>query len=201
MIATRNIGVGEADANKARGLADVEVIKARGMTEADVNKAKGLADADVIRARGMTEAEVIKAQGLSEAEAMRRKAEAWEQYTQAAILQFLIQNLPALADAIAQPLAKTEKIVVINSGSEGAGTGATKVTQDVANLLSQMPEVVNALTGIDLVEALKSLPGLKKAAPVAAQPEAEAPAPAPRKRAAKPKSEPTPEEESGITQD
>ena len=138
-MATRNIGMGEADANKARGLADVDVVKARGMTDAEVLKAKGLADADVIRARGLTEAEVIKAQGLSEAEAMRRKAEAWEQYTQAAILQSLIQNLPALADAISQPLAKTEKIVVINNGGESGGTGATRETQDVMQLLSQIP--------------------------------------------------------------
>ncbi|MBN2147576.1 MAG: flotillin family protein [Anaerolineales bacterium] len=150
-IATRNIGIGEADANKARGLADVDVVKARGITEAEVNKAKG-----------MTEAEVIKAQGLSEAEAMRRKAEAWEQYTQAAILQFLIQNLPALAGAIAEPMSKTEKIVVINSGGEGSGTGVSKVTQDVTNLLAQMPEIVNSLTGVDLLQAIKSLPGLKQ---------------------------------------
>ena len=172
-MATRNIGQGEADANKSRGLADVDVVKARGMTEADVLKAKGLADADVIRARGLTQAEVIKAQGLSEAEAMRRKAEAWEQYTQAAILQLLIQNLPALAGAIAQPLAQTEKIVVINSGGEGGGTGATKVTQDVMHLLSQMPEVVDALTGVDLLQAIKNLPGFKPAVHAIAEPSAE----------------------------
>lgn len=152
MIATRNLGQGEADANRFRG-----------MSEAEVNKAKGLADADVIRARGMTEADVIRAQGLSEAEAMRRKAEAWEHYTQAAVLQFLIQNLPALAEAISKPLAQTEKIVVISNGGEGTGTGATRVTQDVTNVLSQMPEVVNALTGIDLVALLKSLPAVKQA--------------------------------------
>ncbi len=151
--AQRNIGQGEADANKARGLADAEVLKA-----------KGLADADVIKARGLTEAEVIKAQGLSEAEAMRRKAEAWEQYTQAAILQFLIQNLPSLAEAIAKPLAQTEKIVVINSSGDGGGTGAAKITRDVTDILSQMPEVVDALTGVNLVEMLKNLPALKKGA-------------------------------------
>jgi len=160
--AKRKMGLGEADANKARGMADVDVAKARGYTEAEVLKARGLADADVIRARGMTEAEVIKAQGLSEAEAMQRKAEAWEKYTQAAILQHLIQNLPDLARAIAEPMSKTEKIVVINSNTGESGTGATKISQDVANLMAQMPEVVNSLTGIDLVETLKNLPALKK---------------------------------------
>ncbi len=157
--ATRNIGQGEADANRARGLADV----------------------DVVKARGMTEAEVIKAQGLSEAKAMEQKALAWEQYTQAAILQMLIQNLPELASAIAQPLAQTEKIVVINHGGEnGSGTGATRVTQDVSSLLTQMPAVVDALTGVDLIGLLKSLPALKPAAgnPKAESQPAERPQPA-----------------------
>jgi flotillin len=146
-------GQGEADANRARGLVEAEVLKA-----------KGLADADVIRARGLTEADVIKAQGLSEAEAMRRKAEAWEQYTQAAVLQFLIQNLPALAEAIAKPLAQTDKIVVVNTGGQDGGTGVAKITHDVTNILAQMPEVVDALTGVNLVDLIKSLPAIKKAA-------------------------------------
>jgi flotillin len=112
---------------------------------------------------------VIKAQGLSEAEAMRRKAEAWQEYTQAAILQFLIQNMPALAGAIAEPLAKTEKIVVISNSGEGGSTGATKITRDITELLSQMPEVVQSLTGVNLVEALKNLPGLKQTSTTATQ--------------------------------
>jgi flotillin len=151
--ATANLGKGDAEANKARGLA-----------EADVVKAQGLSQADVVKAQGLSQAEVIQAQGLAEAQAMSKKADAFAQYTQAAILQMLINNLPALASAIAQPLAKTEKIVVINSGGDGhAGTGVTKVTKDVADLLTQLPTVVEALTGTNLIEALKNLPGVQGA--------------------------------------
>jgi flotillin len=153
--ATSNLGRGDAEANKARGLA-----------EADVNKAQGLAQADVVKAQGLSQAEVIQAQGLSEAEAMAKKAEAFAQYSQAAILQMLINNLPALASAIAQPLAKTEKIVVINSGGDGnSGTGVTRVTKDVADALTQLPTVVEALTGTNLIDLLKNLPGLAGTAP------------------------------------
>jgi flotillin len=182
-MATRNIGIGEADANKARGLADVDVVRARGLTDADVNKAKGLAEADANRARGLTQADVIKAQGLSEAQAMQRKAEAWQQYSQAAILQLLLQNLPALAEAIAQPLAKTEKIVIINNGGDGQGTGVTKITKDITQILSEMPELVKALSGIDLIESIKQLAEVKHVdanAPVKLiekEPEASPPAP------------------------
>ena len=66
--------------------------------------------------------------------ATSKKAEAWQQYTQAAILQQILDELPELASAIAQPLSKTEKIVIISSGGDGnSGVGASKMTEDVAN--------------------------------------------------------------------
>lgn len=151
--ANANLGKGEAEANKSRGLAQADVVKAQGLSQADVTKAQGL-----------SQAEVIQAQGLAEAQAMNKKADAFAHYTQAAILQMLINNLPALASAIAQPLAKTEKIIVINSGGDGnSGTGVTKVTKDVADLLTQLPTVIEALTGTNLLEVLKSLPAVRGA--------------------------------------
>ena len=89
---------------------------------------------------------------------MEKKAEAWQKYNQAAIIQQLIEALPQVAGAIAQPLAQTDRIVIISNGGDGAG--ASKVTADVTNIVAQVPETVEALTGINLVEALKTLPGL-----------------------------------------
>jgi flotillin len=141
--ATRNLGQGEAEANKARGLAQ----------------------ADVIKAQGLTQAEVIQAQGFAEAEATSKKAAAWQQYTQAAILQQILDKLPELASAVAQPLAKTDKIVVINSGGDGnSGTGASRITRDVTDTVAQLPAVIEALTGLSLIDLLKNLPALKEAA-------------------------------------
>jgi len=140
MSATRNMGVGEADANKARGLAQ----------------------ADIIKAQGLNQAEVIQAQGLAEATATSKKAAAWEQYTQAAILQQILDKLPALATAIAQPLSQTDKIVVISTGADG-GAGTSKITRDVADSMSQIPAVIEALTGISLIDLLKNLPAVKEA--------------------------------------
>jgi flotillin len=136
--ALRNLGSGEADANRARGLAQAEIVKVQGLAEADV----------------------IKAQGTSEAEAKRLKAEAWKEYNQAAIIEQLVTSLPELAAAAAAPLAKTERIVVIGGG-DGKDTGASKVVGDVTNVMAQMPAVLEALTGIDFIEALKSLPALQ----------------------------------------
>jgi flotillin len=150
---SRLVGQGEADANKSRGLAQADVIRAQGLAEADASKARGLAEADV-----------IQAQGFAEAEAMKRKAAAWQEYNQAAIIQQLIEAMPKIAAAIAEPLSKTERIVIIGNGGDGNGTGAAKLPQDVANIVSQVPALVEALIGIDVLKTLKDLPGIKTVA-------------------------------------
>ncbi len=45
---------------------------------------------------------------------------------------------------------------MISNGS-GEGTGAAKLTQDVTGVVAQLPSVVESLTGIDLISALKGL--------------------------------------------
>jgi flotillin len=156
-----------AEATKFQTLTQAEgqaqAIRSVGQAEADATQAKGVAQAEVLKAQGLAQANVIRAQGLAEAEAMEKKAEAWAQYSQAAILQQLIQALPQVAAAIAQPLAKTERIVVISGGggSDG-GAGTSRITQDVSNIIAQVPAAVEALTGVDLVETIRNLPGVKK---------------------------------------
>ncbi len=153
---------GQAEATRQQGQAEADRDKAKGMAGADVTKAQGLSEAEASKAKGLAEAEVILEQGLAEAEATHKKAEAWRGYTQAAIIQQVIDALPGVAAAISAPLAQTDRIVVINSGADG-GAGASKVTQDVANIVSQVPATIEALTGVDLIAALQSLPGVQSA--------------------------------------
>jgi len=137
-----------------------------GEAEADATRARGLAGAEVVKAKGMAEAEVIRAQGIAQAHAMQEKAEAWQEYNQAAIIEQLIDGLPQVAEAIAMPLAQTERIVIISNGGDG-GAGASKVTRDVTDIIAQVPETVKALTGVDIIAAIKNL------APVKGTPEGE----------------------------
>jgi flotillin len=129
--------------------------KARGFAEADVVKAKGIAEAEARKAQGLAQAEVIKAQGLAEAEAMARKAESWRMYGEAAITQMFIEMMPELAGRISEPLSKTEKIVIVNSGGDGAG--ASRITKDVTNIMAQLPPAIEAVSGIDLRLILEKL--------------------------------------------
>jgi flotillin len=157
----------EAEQYRIRTLADAKKYQteteAAGQSAATRNLGAGEADAN--KARGLAQADVIQAQGFAEAQATSKKAEAWQQYTQAAILQQLLDKLPELASAVAQPLAKMEKIVVINSGGDGhSGTGASRVTRDVTDTIAQLPVVIEALTGINMIDLLKNLPAVREAA-------------------------------------
>jgi len=156
----------EAERSKVRTLAEAEkyrleteaagrasAIRAQGLAEADIVKAKGLAEAEASKAKGLAEAAVIQAQGEAMAEAMRKKAEAWEKYGEAAIVQTIAELLPQLAKNVAEPLSRIEKMVVVNSGSGGGG--ASKITKDVTDIIAQLPPVVEGLTGIDLAKMIQ----------------------------------------------
>jgi flotillin len=124
-------------------------------------EAKGKAEA--LRLEGEAEAELIKKKGLAEADSMLKKAQAWEKYNQAAVLEMYLKTLPDLAKAISEPLSKVDKIVIVGSGDKSLGT--TKITAQVAEVLAQMPDVVKSLTGVDLKKYLqeKLIPEDKKA--------------------------------------
>ena len=137
-----------------------EAAKAEGFAEADVRERVGVADGEALKAKGLAEADVIKAQGLSEAEAMQKKADSWQAYSQAAIVEILLSKLPEIARAIAEPLSKTEKIVIVNTGGDSAG--ASKVTKDITNIIAQLPPLVEALSGVDIKDLASKLPGMKE---------------------------------------
>jgi flotillin len=136
--------------------------KQQGFAAADVNKATGLAEAEANKARGLAEAAIIEAQGKANAEATRLKAEAFQKYNEAAIIELLAKVLPEIAGKIAEPLSKTEKMVIINSGS-GPGGGASKLTGDVTQIIAQLPPVLESLTGVKFEKLLEQVPALKRA--------------------------------------
>lgn len=141
-----------AEADKFSEAQKAEAVKYSRLQEAEAEasriKALGLAEAEAIREKGKASADAMKA----EAEAMEKKAEAYKLYGEAAIIQMLVDKLPDIAKNVAEPLNSTEKMVIIDNG--GAG-GAAKVTKNVTNIISQVPEVINALTGINLTDVIE----------------------------------------------
>ncbi|MCC6799461.1 MAG: flotillin family protein [Anaerolineae bacterium] len=141
--------------------AEAEQFRIRTLADADrfSIEAHATGEAEAIRLRGEAEADAIRAKGLAEAEAMKQKAAAWQNYNQAALIQQLIEALPSVAEAVASPLAQTDRIVVISNG-DGAGAGASKISGDIAAIIAQVPATVEALTGMNLTEAISQLPGV-----------------------------------------
>lgn len=122
--------------------------------------AEGEGAAAEIRSRGLAEADAARVVGEAEADAMGAKAASWARYNEAAVAEMVVRILPELAEKVAAPLGRTEKIVIINTGGD-AGAGASRVTADVATILSQLPTLVESLTGVKLERLLERVPGLR----------------------------------------
>ena len=110
-------------------------------------------------ATGAGEADALRLKGLAEAEAMAAKAQSWGDYNEAAITDRVLEILPELAAAVSAPLAQTEKIVMI--GGNGSAPGASRITKDVTQIVAELPEVLEALTGLKLGDMAKRVPHVK----------------------------------------
>ncbi|WP_418549998.1 SPFH domain-containing protein [Hungatella sp.] len=159
----------EAEATRMRGLATAETnaiaetkkaeaeataTKAKQLAEAEGIRAKQLAEAEGIRAKKLAEAEGIKAALLAEAEGMEKKAEAYNKYNKAAVTEMIVNILPEMAGRIAEPLARIEKITVIDSGSGNGENGVGNLAGNVGSVLAKTLETVKETTGIDFKEII-----------------------------------------------
>ena len=80
---------------------------------------------------------------------MRVKATAYKSYGDAAVLSLVLEALPAIAQAVAAPLARTKDIILLPSGDSGG------LATNITRLVGTLPPAVQALTGIDITQAVK----------------------------------------------
>ena len=115
------------------------------------------------------EARGIEAKGRAEAEAILAKAEAMKAMGEASVLEMILAALPEMVRNAAEPLAKTDKIVMYGDGN------ASKLVGDVLRTSSQVTEGLAESTGIDLRTLLAGFLGGKAAVRTAADAAADAP--------------------------
>ncbi|CAB1334200.1 unnamed protein product [Coregonus sp. 'balchen'] len=84
------------------------------------------AEAESIRMKGDAEAFALEAKGRAEAEQMAKKAEAFKQYGEGAMVDMLLEKLPLIAEEISRPLSMAQKVTMVSSG--GGEVGAAKLT-------------------------------------------------------------------------
>jgi flotillin len=114
-------------------------------------EAEGLAAA--IRAQGEAEAEIILKKGEAEAKAMNVKAEAYQEYNQAAIADKLISMLPEVVKSLAAPLSNVDKITIVSTGANES-TGMHQITGDLTKVAAQIPALFETLSGMPMSDLL-----------------------------------------------
>jgi flotillin len=98
---------------------------------------------------------------------MHVKAEAYQDYNQAAVVDKLITGLPEIVRALASPLANVDKITVVSTGN-GSSAGMNKITGDMVSIAAQIPALFETLSGMQMSELLGRIKGIgaNPAAPV-----------------------------------
>jgi len=141
--------------------ADAERQRIQMMAEAQRTKlaTEAAGQAEATRLQGTAEAEIVRAKGQAEADAMHQRAEAYQEYSQAAVLDKLITGMPEVVRALSQSLASVDRITVVSTG-DGHNAGVSQLTGEVAKMVAQVPELFETLTGqkvSDLMQRLRAL--------------------------------------------
>jgi len=84
------------------------------------------------------------------------KAEAFQEYNQAAVLDRLFASMPEIVKALAAPLANVDKITIVSTGN-GAESGMNKVTGDITKMAAQVPALFETLSGMPLAELMSKI--------------------------------------------
>jgi len=146
-------------------LKSAEIERQRIETLAGAQRIKLTTEADgqaaAIRAQGEAEAAVIFQKGEAEAKAMHVKADAYQEWNQAAVVDKLITNMADVVRAMAEPLSKVDRITVVSTGGDGAA-GVNKITGDMTKIAAQVPALFEALSGMDLKQLIGNVQAMKQ---------------------------------------
>jgi flotillin len=149
-------------------LKPAEVERQRIETLASAEKARLTTEAEgrgsSIRAQGEAEASIIFQKGEAEAKAMNLKAEAYQGWNQAAVVDKLLTNMADVVRAMSEPLSKVDRITVISTGNDGAA-GVNKITGDMTKIAAQVPAIFEALSGMDIKSLMANVQQIKKTKP------------------------------------
>lgn len=141
----------EAEQKAKAVKAAAEAEQYRMQQEAEGKKKLADAAAYEIEQKGLAEAAAIEKKGLAEAEAMRKKAEAFKEYGDAAKAQMVIEQLPAIAASVAQPISSIKDVRIYGSNGEGVN----QISGQVPAVIKQTMDTVADATGVNMTEIVK----------------------------------------------
>lgn len=137
-----------------------EIEKQRIENMANAEKARLVAEAEgkaqAIRTQGEAEASIIFQKGEAEAKAMNIKAEAYQEWSQAAVVDKLISNMAEVVRAMAEPLNNIDKITIVSTG-DAKTVGASKLTGEMTEIAAQVPALFEALSGMKMSDLMSNV--------------------------------------------
>lgn len=141
----------EAEARRISQVKEAEADAERSRLTGEGEKLRRAALAEAVRIEGESEAAAIAAKGSAEAEAMQKKADAFERYGDAAVIQMLVEALPTVVAKASEPLSAIDKLTVISTD------GASQLSRTVTDNVAQGMELLSSTTGVDLGALLKGI--------------------------------------------
>jgi flotillin len=143
----------EAAAAKSREIAEAQAQAERTRLSGAAERERRTALAEATKVEGEAEAASILARGEAEAEAMRKKAEAYSQYGEAAIVDIIAETLPQVVAEAARPMSQIDAMTVISTD------GASQTVRNVASTVAQGQEMARSLFGVDLASLVQRFAG------------------------------------------
>ncbi|MDQ2757715.1 MAG: flotillin family protein, partial [Actinomycetota bacterium] len=140
----------EAEAKRVSSIAAAQASSESARLSGEGERARRSALADATRLEGEAVASATLATGSAEAEAMSKKADAYREYSQAAVLQMVVDTLPLVARELAAPMAAIDKLTVISSDGAGA------LPKAVVSNFTQVQQLVKDVSGVDLAGLMGS---------------------------------------------
>jgi len=114
----------------------------------------------------LAQAKATEAQGLAEAAAIKEKAAAWREFNESARLQTILEKLPSIIEAsapvfraVAEPLGKIDKIVMIDNGgndNKNGSSGINRFAQTAPTLIFSLLQQLQSL-GLTMPEVMAQL--------------------------------------------
>jgi flotillin len=152
------IAAAQAEAERVRlaGQAEAAIQVMKGEAQARVVEVNAEATAKQVTLEGNAEAGITFTKGEAEAKALALKAEAYRQFNDAAVITTVLQNLPEIVRAAAEPIGRIDNLTVLSS------EGASDVVKTTTRTLTEASTAVKGLTGIDVPNLLASALGARR---------------------------------------
>ncbi len=108
------------------------------------------AEARRVQLAGEAEARVIVTKGQAAAEALGMKAEAYQRFNQAAVLAAILEAMPSIVSAAAEPMSNIDNLTVLSTD------GASSVVKTTTETVAQASATIKGLTGLDVASLIGS---------------------------------------------